>query len=317
MKNSTQQVYFINYPGAVDTIRFVVHQMDQYVHRSQRSAQNDEETLYYCPPRTVLRTFGETTKEVNIGCANSRDSDRRDKRYTYAEYMRAQVRERNPDTGAFEFRHYCPWCLDYAKKQNKLTVDHQGRLTLPVLVPYIGAALGIGELDGILAPIRLLLDNEDLDPEKMCIPIDRIGSLFEDAMDKFQTEQRNRHSGGAERVRQCVHVTLTDGTRILAEDTTKEEKSLADKKREYAVVFSCSGMAFPTLLFACHCKRTHAARSYVVESRLRVQKSGSIARITEGLTPKIREPKHTCDCHDPKQSFENADKLKEHIDKVT
>jgi hypothetical protein len=48
-----------------------------------------------------------------------------------------------------------------------------------------------------------------------------------------------------------------------------------------------------------------------------VQKSGASGRITEGLTPKIREPKHTCGCHDPKQSFENADKLKEHIDKVT
>lgn len=45
-------------------------------------------------------------------------------------------------------------------------------------------------------------------------------------------------------------------------------------------------------------------------------KSGSIARITEGLTPKIREPKHMCDCCDPKQSFENADKLKEHVDRV-
>ena len=50
---------------------------------------------YYCPPRTVQRTeleqqktskkkdrgtFVEVTKDVNIGCANSRDSDRRDKR---------------------------------------------------------------------------------------------------------------------------------------------------------------------------------------------------------------------------------------------
>ena len=221
VKNSTQQVYFINYPGAVDTIRFVVHQMDQYVHRSQRSAQNDEETLYYCPPRTVSQTYGETTKEVHIGCANSDVSDRRDKRYTYAEYMRAQVR--NPDTGAFE--HYCPWCSKYANK----TVDHQGRLTRPVLVPYIVAALGIDELDEILAPIRLLLDSEDLDPQTLCIPIDSIGSLFEDAMDKFLTEQRERE--------RTVRVTLTDGTRILAEDTSKEEKSLADKKREYAVVF--------------------------------------------------------------------------------
>jgi hypothetical protein len=151
--------------------------------------------------------------------------------------MRAQVRERNPDTGAFEFRHYCPWCLDYAKKQNKLTVDHQGRLTLPVLVPYIGAAVGIDELDEILAPIRLLLDNEDLDPDKLCIPIERIGSLFEDAMDKFLTEQRERE--------RTVRVTLTDGTRILAEDTSKEEKSLADKKREYAVVFLMCQLGVP------------------------------------------------------------------------
>ena len=49
---------------------------------------------------------------------------------------------------------------------------------------------------------------------------------------------------------------------------------------------------------------------------MRVQKSGSIARITEGLTPKVREAKHFCDCHDPKQGFENADKLKEHVDRV-
>jgi hypothetical protein len=143
--------------------------------------------------------------------------------------MRAQVR--NPDTGAFE--HYCPWCLKYANK----TVDHQGRLTRPVLVPYIVAALGIDELDEILAPIRLLLDSEDLDPQTLCIPIDSIGSLFEDAMDKFLTEQRERE--------RTVRVTLTDGTRILAEDTSKEEKSLADKKREYAVVFLMCRLGVP------------------------------------------------------------------------
>jgi hypothetical protein len=27
VRNSTQQVYFINYPGALDTIRFTVHQI--------------------------------------------------------------------------------------------------------------------------------------------------------------------------------------------------------------------------------------------------------------------------------------------------
>jgi hypothetical protein len=257
VKNSTQQVYFINYPGALDTIRFAVHHMDQYVQRLLSSAQNDEETVYYCPPRTVQRTeqeqvktgkktdrgtFVQVTREVNIGCANSRSSDRRDKRYTYAEYMKAQVREQD-DTGAYEFRHYCPWCYHFAKTQNKLTTDHDGRLNLPVLVPYIGAAVGIEELDEILAPIRRLLDDKDLDPERIYIPIESNGALFEGAMDKFQTEQRqkeyerlqkNRHSGTAERVQQSVRVTLTDSSRIIPEDTTTEEKSLADKKHECA-----------------------------------------------------------------------------------
>lgn len=45
-------------------------------------------------------------------------------------------------------------------------------------------------------------------------------------------------------------------------------------------------------------------------------RSGSISRITEGLTPKVREPKHVCDCCDPKRIFKNADKLKEHVDEV-
>ncbi len=244
--------------------------MDQYVQRFLSSAQNDEETVYFCPPRTVQRTeqeqvktgkktdrgtFVQVTKEVNIGCANSRSSDRRDKRYSYAEYMRAQVRELNPDTGAYEFRHYCPWCYDYAKKQNKLTVDHQGRLTLPVLVPYIGAAVGVEELDEILAPIRLLLDNKDLDPERIYIPIESNGALFEGAMDKFQTEQRererlqkNRHSGTAERVQQSVRVTLTDSSRIISEDTTTQEKSLADKKHEYV----CPKSLIYFVAFASH-----------------------------------------------------------------
>ncbi len=46
VRNSTQEVFFINYPGALDTIRFTVHQMDQYVQKFVRSAQDDEETLY-------------------------------------------------------------------------------------------------------------------------------------------------------------------------------------------------------------------------------------------------------------------------------
>jgi hypothetical protein len=230
--------------------------MDKYVQKFLKSAQNDDETLYYCPPRTVTRkeleqtktgkkkdrgTYVEVTKDVNIGCANSRDSDRRDKRYKYAEYMKAQVREVNQETNEFEYRHYCPWCYDYAKKQNKLTVDYEGRKTLPVLVPYIGAAVGVEELEEVLAPIRLLLDNKDLDPERIYIPVEVNGSLFEERMDKFQKEQqdreraqKNRHSGTAERVQQCVRVTLTDGARIIAEDTSVEEKSLADKKHECA-----------------------------------------------------------------------------------
>jgi hypothetical protein len=243
VKNSTQQVFFINYPGALNTIRFVIHQMDQYVQKFQRSGQSVEETMYYCRPRTVTREVLEpgndkvVSEVLYLGCANSRESDRRDKRYSYAEYMKAQVRELNPDTGAYEFRHYCPWCLDYAKKQNKLTVDHQGRLMLPVLEPFIGAAVGIEELDEILSPIRELL--RKLNPEKIFIPVESNGVLFEEAMDKFEKEQRdrermqkNRHSGTAEHVQQSVRVTLTDSTRLVAEDTSKEEKSLADKKHE-------------------------------------------------------------------------------------
>lgn len=59
-----------------------------------------------------------------------------------------------------------------------------------------------------------------------------------------------------------------------------------------------------------------ASRSYVVESRLRVLKSGSIARITEGLTPKPRNPKHICDCCDPRQTFREAFQLAKHVEKV-
>ena len=94
-----------------------------------------------------------------------------------------------------------------------------------------------GELDDILLPIRKLL--EELDREQIAIPVESNGVLFEDAMDKFEKEQRdreraqkNRHSGIAEHVQQSVHVTLTDSTRLVAEDVTKEEKSLADKKQE-------------------------------------------------------------------------------------
>lgn len=252
MKGSTQEIFFINYPGALDTIRFVVHHMDQYVQRNLKSGQNDEETLYFCPPRTVIRKKQEEQKtgkkkdkgrfetvdeEVNIGCANSKNSERRDKRYTYLEYMNARVQEHNPDTGMDEWKHYCPWCLNNAKKQNKQTVDVDGRSNLPQLEKYVGAAVGVDELDDILLPIRKLL--EELDREQIAIPVESNGVLFEDAMDKFEKEQRdreraqkNRHSGIAEHVQQSVHVTLTDSTRLVAEDVTKEEKSLADKKQE-------------------------------------------------------------------------------------
>ncbi len=256
MKGSTQEIYFINYPGALDTIRFVVHQMDQYVQKNLRSGQNDEDTLYYCPPRTVTRKKQEEQKtgkkkdkgkfltvdeEVNIGCANSKSSERRDKRYTYLEYMNARVEERNPDTLSLEWRHYCPWCLKNAKTQNKQTVDVDGRSNLPELEKYIGAAVGVEELDQILLPIRLLLAELNPEPggEQIAIPVESNGVLFEDAMDKFEKEQRerermqkNRHSGTAEHVQQSVHVTLTDSTRLVAEEVTKEEKSLADRKQE-------------------------------------------------------------------------------------
>jgi hypothetical protein len=232
--NSTQDALFINYPGALDTIRFTVRQMDQYVQKFARSAHDDEETLYFCPPRAAQRTDPEqqtdsVTRAVYTCCANSSLSPRRNKRYKYAEYMKAQKQELNTETGAVEYRHYCPCCFNNARKHNMLTRDYQGFLNLPVLVPHIVADVGIEELDEILAPIRLLLDSKDLDPERIYIPVLNNDSLFEGAMDQFITEQRERP---------CVHVTLTDSTRIIAEDISTDEKSLADKKHEYCFLLS-------------------------------------------------------------------------------
>ena len=263
-----QQV-FINYPGAVDTIRFTVHQMDQYAQNFERSVGDQEEILYYCPPRTVQRMelqpqkknkkkgkctdVTTVTKDEFIGCANSGIIARRQKRYSFAEYMKAQVQEWNDDTNAFEYRHYCPLCYGHALKQGKLTVGYEGRSAPPVLVPYTVAAVGIGELDEVLAPIRLLLDNVDLDPERICIPVENNGCLFEGAMDKFlerEKMQKSRHSGAAERVQQCVLVTVTDSTRIIAENTPKEEKSLADKQHEYCILLS-SHCATPCYCYYC------------------------------------------------------------------
>ena len=312
VKGSSQasDVYFIHYPRSLDSIRFVLQQMQQHV----LSAQNDEEALYYCPPRTVTRkkqvesrlrqkagslariTEGLTPQlmatssvthhawemqptssgshfwrntatlevrwtspnaaeasgegrlqsshaaeaneeEEHIGCANSVSSERRGKRYTYLEYMNARVQVRYTDTGADEWRHYCPWCLKNAKTQNKQTGTPIDGPLLPQLEKYTGAAVGVEDLDEVLLPLRLLL--ADLNPEHLVIPVDSNGVLFEDAMDKFEAEQRDRermqskrHSGTAEHVQQSVRVTLTDSTRLLAEEVTKEEKAMADKKQK-------------------------------------------------------------------------------------
>jgi hypothetical protein len=88
---------------------------------------------------------------------------------------------------------------------------------------------------------RLLLAELNPEPggEQIAIPVESNGVLFEDAMDKFEAEQRDRermqnkrHSGTAEHVQQSVHVTLTDSTRLVAEEVTKEEKAMADKKQK-------------------------------------------------------------------------------------
>ncbi len=226
-------VYFIHYPRSLDAIRFVIQQMQQHVLRNLLCDQNDEEALYYCPPRTVTRktqvgyllrqksgaweiqptssgsnfwrntATGETRwtspyaakvieEEAHIGCANSRDSERRCKRYTYLEYMNARVQVRNIDTGADEWRHYCPWCLKFAETRSKQTGGIVDGSLLSQLKKYTGgAAVSVEDLDEVLRPIRLLL--ADLNPDHLfVIPVDSNGMLFEDAMDKFETEQRDR-----------------------------------------------------------------------------------------------------------------------------
>jgi hypothetical protein len=125
-------------------------------------------------------------EEVLIGCANSRNSERRCKRYTYLEYMNARVQVCNTDTGADEWRHYCPWCLKVAETRSKQTGGIVDGSLLPQLKKYTGAAVSVEDLDEVLRPVRLLL--ADLNPDHLVIPVDSNGVLFEDAMDKFETE---------------------------------------------------------------------------------------------------------------------------------
>ena len=130
-------------------------------------------------------------EEVHIGCANSRNSERRCKRYTYLEYMNARVQVRNTDTGADEWRHYCPWCLKFAETQSKQTGGIVDGSLLSQLKKYTGgAAVSVEDLDEVLRPIRVLL--ADLNPDHLVIPVASNGMLFEDVMDMFETEQRDR-----------------------------------------------------------------------------------------------------------------------------
>ena len=130
-------------------------------------------------------------EEVHIGCANSRNSERRCKRYSYLEYMNARVQVRNADTGADEWRHYCPWCLKFAETQSKQTGGIVDGSLLSQLKKYTGgAAVSVEDLDEVLRPIRVLL--ADLNPDHLVIPVDSNGMLFEDVMDMFETEQRDR-----------------------------------------------------------------------------------------------------------------------------
>ena len=125
-------------------------------------------------------------EEVHIGCANSRNSERRCKRYSYLEYMNARVQVRNADTGADEWRHHCPWCLEFAVTRSKQTGGIVDGSLLPQLKKYTGAAVSVEDLDEVLRPVRLLL--ADLNPDHLVIPVDSNGVLLEDAMDKFEKE---------------------------------------------------------------------------------------------------------------------------------
>ena len=55
-------------------------------------------------------------------------------------------------------------------------------LLLPQLKKYTSAAVSVEDLDEVLRPVRLLL------ADHLVIPVDSNGVLFEDAMDKFETE---------------------------------------------------------------------------------------------------------------------------------
>jgi len=212
-------MFFIDYPGALDAIRFVFHHMEKYVH-----SNDDENPLYYCPPRVV------SEGKVRIGCANSDQKERSGKRYTQAQYMKARVRELNPDTGSVEWRHYCPYCLKHA---TVFAVGVDGRPKHAELEKYTVAAIGVEDLDEILSSVRVLLAH--FDPEHVAIPVDCNGMLFEEPMDKLvQQEQEKKACGSANSDKRCVLVTLSDstGTRLVAEEAVREETAVADKKRE-------------------------------------------------------------------------------------
>ena len=240
------ELYFIDYPRALDAIRFVLHQMDRYVQRQYH--RHDEDVLYYCPPRTVTvkvqveqkpsKAKGRrktervwVDKQEHIGCANSGKPERQEKRYTYLEYMSARVRVHNTEAGADEWRHYCPWCF-----RHRQTLHAAGQSVLPELQEYKAAATGFEDIDVVLLPIRELL--AELDREPIEIPVLDSGMLYEEAMDKFVTEQRKREKlrkrgpgSVAEEVRPALHVDLSDRTRLV--DVTEEAVTLEDKRKKY------------------------------------------------------------------------------------
>ena len=145
--------------------------------------------------------------------------------------MSARVREHNTETGADEWRHYCPWCF-----RHRQTLHAAGQSVLPELQEYKAAATGFEDIDVVLLPIRELL--AELDREPIEIPVLDSGMLYEEAMDKFVTEQRKREKlrkrgpgSVAEEVKPAVHVDLTDRTRLV--DVTEEAVTLEDKRKKY------------------------------------------------------------------------------------
>jgi hypothetical protein len=138
------------------------------------------------------------------------------------------VRELNPDTGAVEWRHYCPYCLKHA---TIFAVGVDGRHKQAELEKYTVAAVGVEDLNDILSPMRVLLAH--FDPEHVAIPVDCNGMLFEQPMDKLVEQERGKKACGlAESGKQSVLVTLSDSTHLVTEEAVREEMAVADKKRE-------------------------------------------------------------------------------------